>query len=121
MAKVELISAQRGVQATEANCCGSLLDAPLGESANADLAEAFSALGDPVRLRLVSILAAAEDGAVCVCDLVPAVGKSQPTVSHHLRILGNAGLVSGERRGKWVWYSVNRERLGELRAALSER
>lgn len=121
MAKVELGSARRKTPEPAVTCCGSLLGAPLDESANSNLAEAFSALGDPVRLRLVSILAAAADGAVCVCDLVPAVGKSQPTVSHHLRILGNAGLVSGDRRGKWVWYSVNRDRLAELRSALNDR
>ena len=75
-------------------------------------------LGDPVRLRLLSILAAAEGGAVCVCDLTGPVERSQPTVSHHLKVLGDAGLVTGERRGRWVWYSLERDRLAALRATI---
>ena len=82
------------------------------------LAQRFSALADPARLRILSILAAAPEGEVCVCDFVGPVGKSQPTISHHLKILGEAGLVHGDRRGKWVWYSLDRERLARLRAAL---
>ena len=78
----------------------------------------FSALADPVRLRVLSILAASPEGEVCVCDFVEPLGKSQPTVSHHLKILSEAGLVQGDRRGKWVWYSLNRERLAQLRAAI---
>jgi ArsR family transcriptional regulator len=66
----------------------------------------------------VSILAAADQGEVCVCNLVEPLGKSQPTISHHMRILGQAGLVQGQRRGKWVWYSLNRQRLGQIRATL---
>jgi len=80
--------------------------------------EAYTALADPVRLRVLSILAASPDGEVCVCEFVGPLGKSQPTISHHVKILSEAGLVSGDRRGKWVWYSLNRERLAELRAAL---
>ena len=80
--------------------------------------EGFSALADPARLRILSILAAAPEGEVCVCDFVEPVGKSQPTISHHLKILGDAGLVHGDRRGKWVWYSLDRKRLARLRAAL---
>jgi len=100
-------------------CCPSLLGSPL-EAADADeLAQAFAALSDPVRLRVLSMLAAAPDGEVCVCNFVEPLGKSQPTISHHLRILGEAGLVHGERRGKWVWYSLDRARLGALRTALS--
>lgn len=101
-------------------CCGVVAGSALDESEAAALAQAFSALGDPVRLRLLNLLADAPEGAICVCDLVPAVGRSQPTVSHHLRILGEAGLVEGERRGKWVWYSLHRERLAELRNALGD-
>ncbi len=76
------------------------------------------ALADPVRLRVLSILAAAPEGEVCVCDFVEPLAKSQPTVSHHLKVLSDAGLVQGDRRGKWVWYSLNRDRLAELRAAI---
>jgi ArsR family transcriptional regulator, arsenate/arsenite/antimonite-responsive transcriptional repressor len=63
-------------------------------------------------------LAASSNGEVCVCDFVGPLGKSQPTISHHLRILSETGLVQGDRRGKWVWYSLNRERLAGLRAAI---
>ena len=114
--------AQRKLEVVSVDtCCGPLSGTPLDERDATRLAVAFSALGDPVRLRLLSLLSASPDGAVCVCDLVPAVGRSQPTVSHHLKILGDAGLVTGERRGKWVWYSVNREELESLRMALENR
>ena len=99
-------------------CCPSVLAAPLDASQATELARGFTALADPVRLRLLSILAAAPGGEVCVCDFVEPVGKTQPTVSHHLKILSEVGLVHGDRRGKWVWYSLNATRLAELRAGL---
>jgi ArsR family transcriptional regulator, arsenate/arsenite/antimonite-responsive transcriptional repressor len=101
-----------------AACCPSVLTEQLGPGDAAELAHAFSALGDPVRLRILSMLAAAPQGEVCVCDFVGPLGKSQPTVSHHLKVLGDAGLVRAERRGKWVWYSLQRERLAVLRVAI---
>ena len=104
------------VRSTE--CCASVLAAPLASADAAELARGFSALADPVRLRVLSILAASPEGEVCVCDFVETVAKSQPTVSHHLRILSEAGLVQGERRGKWVWYSLKRGRLAQLRSAI---
>ncbi len=82
------------------------------------LARGFAALGDPVRLHLLSLIAAHPDDGVCVCDLVEPVGRSQPTVSHHLKVLREAGLVVSERRGTWAWYRPVPERLAELRAAL---
>ena len=100
-------------------CCASVLAAPLGEADAAELARGVTALADPVRLRVLSILADAPAGEVCVCDFVGPLGKSQPTVSHHLKILSEAGLVQGERRGKWVWYSLNRARLAELQATIT--
>ena len=106
------------VQVIQAVCCPSVLAAPLDAEEAADMAQRFSALADPAHLRILSILAAAPEGEVCVCDFVGPVGKSQPTISHHLKILGEAGLVHGDRRGKWVWYSLDRERLARLRAAL---
>ena len=106
------------VSVSEAECCPSLLSAPLDAAEAAELAKGFSALGDPVRLRILSLLAAAPDGEVCVCDFVGPLGRSQPTVSHHLAVLAQAGLVASDRRGKWVWYSLNRERLAALRGAL---
>lgn len=102
----------------QVTCCGSLREAPLSEADAVRLAHAFAALADPARLRLLSLLAAAEDGEVCACDLVAPLGRSQPTVSHHLKVLSEAGLVRSERRGRWIWYSVVPERLDALRRLL---
>ncbi len=99
-------------------CCASVLAAPLDTAEAAELAAGFNALADPVRLRVLSMLAAAPEGEVCVCDFVQPLSKSQPTVSHHLKVLSDAGLVQGDRRGKWVWYSLNRDRLAQLRSAI---
>ena len=99
-------------------CCPSVLAAPLDADEAQGLARGFSALGDPVRLRVLSMLAAASTGEICVCDFVTPLGKSQGTISHHLKILSQAGLVHGDRRGKWVWYSLDRDRLASLRAAI---
>jgi len=106
------------VHADPEGCCPSILAAPLDATDATDLALGFTALSDPVRLRVLSMLAAAPGGEVCVCDFVEPLGKSQPTISHHLKILGEAGLVHGDRRGKWVWYSLDRDRLANLRAAI---
>ena len=97
-------------------CCASLLDAPLGADDAAELARAFAALGDPVRLRLLSLVA--EAGEVCSCDLMAPLGRAQPTVSHHTKVLADAGLIAGDRRGRWVWWRVVPERLAAVRAAL---
>jgi ArsR family transcriptional regulator len=99
-------------------CCPPLSAAPLQADAAAPLARAFSALGDPVRLRLLSLLLTAEGGRVCACDLVDPVGKSQPTVSHHLKVLREAGLITGTRRGQNIWYAVVPEQLETLRGIL---
>jgi ArsR family transcriptional regulator len=99
-------------------CCPSVLAAPLDEGQAGELARGFAALADPARLRVLSILAVADQGEVCVCDFVEPLGKSQPTVSHHLKVLSDAGLVVGDRRGRWVWYSLVPERLAALRFAL---
>ncbi|GAA2720805.1 ArsR/SmtB family transcription factor [Cellulomonas aerilata] len=99
-------------------CCAPLQDVPLGSADAAELARRFAALADPVRLRLLSLLATSKDGAVCACDLVEPVGRSQPTVSHHLKILREAGLVTSERRGTNVWYAVVPSALESLRLAL---
>jgi ArsR family transcriptional regulator len=109
-----------GVRATDlsAQCCPSVLSSPLDATEAAQLALGFTALADPVRLQVLSILAASPEGEVCVCDFVEPLGKSQPTVSHHMKILADAGLVHGERRSKWVYYSLDRGRLASLRAAI---
>lgn len=98
-------------------CCSPLLAGPIDASDAAVLAKAFAALGDPVRVQLLGLLA---NGEVCACDLVEPVGKSQPTVSHHLKVLSEAGLIHGEKRGRWVWYSVVGERVAALREALAD-
>jgi ArsR family transcriptional regulator len=102
-----------------ADCCAPLRREPLDADASTTLAEAFKALADPVRLQLLNLIATAETGEACACDLVEPVGKSQPTVSHHLKVLREAGLVQSQKRGTWVWYSVVPSRLDELRRVLS--
>jgi ArsR family transcriptional regulator len=79
---------------------------PLGESATAGLAQVFKALGDPVRLRLVSLIGAHQGGEACVCDLTDAFDLTQPTISHHLKVLREAGIITSERRGTWVYYRL---------------
>jgi len=106
------------LQATATPCCPSVLTSALSAAEAAELADGFTALADPARLQVLSILAASSAGEVCVCDFVEPLGKSQPTVSHHMRILSEAGLVHGERRGKWVYYSLDRDRLAALRGAI---
>ncbi len=96
-----------------------MLAAPLDDAGAVELAKGFAALGDPVRLRIVSMLAAAPSGEICVCEFTQPLGKSQGTVSHHLKVLGEAGLVEGERRGKWVWYRLVPDRLAALESAIA--
>ena len=88
-----------------AACCdgaGLQLDADKAIS----LASRLGALADPVRLQILSMIAASAGGEVCACDFVGPIGKSQPTVSHHLKVLAEAGLVNGDKRGRWVWYRL---------------
>jgi ArsR family transcriptional regulator len=99
-------------------CCGPLLTGSLTEAEAEDLAAAFKVLADPARLRLLSIVANAPAGEACACELVDPVGRSQPTVSHHLSVLTDAGLVTREKRGRWAWFRVDPERLAVLRDAL---
>ena len=99
-------------------CCDPVLAAPLAPEQAVELAAAFRALADPVRLRLLSLVATAPDGEVCACDLVEPAGKSQPTVSHHLSVLAEAGLITKEKQGRWVMCSVVPARLAQLRNAL---
>jgi ArsR family transcriptional regulator len=98
-------------------CCPSIAVAPLDPNEAVELAAAFAALSDPVRLRLLSLIAAA--GEICSCELLEPLAKSQPTISHHTRVLTEAGLITGEKRGRWVWWSVVPERLARLSAATS--
>src|SRR5207302_2091310 len=95
-------------------CCPALLSEPLNVKHAEHLARGFAALADPARLRLLSLIADQPGGEVCACDLVKPLGKSQPTVSHHLKVLFEAGLVDREKRGTWVWYRVVPDRVDDL-------
>jgi ArsR family transcriptional regulator len=98
-------------------CCSPLLSSPLTDDDAFELAAILKALADPVRLKLVSIIAANGEG--CACDFPAATGKSQPTVSHHLSQLVNAGILEREQRGKWAWFRVDADRLASVRNVLS--
>jgi ArsR family transcriptional regulator len=91
---------------TAGGCCTPMVDKALSEDAAADLAAGFKALGDPVRLRLLSLIAARGGGEVCVCELTDAFRVKGPTISHHLKVLREAGLIDCERRGTWVYYWI---------------
>jgi ArsR family transcriptional regulator, arsenate/arsenite/antimonite-responsive transcriptional repressor len=99
-------------------CCSPVRSDSLDEDQAETLAQSFAALSDPIRLRLLSFVASADD-EVCACDLVEPSGRSQPTVSHHMKILVDAGLVTREKRGLWVWYRAVPSRLDALRAVLA--
>lgn len=109
---------KRPVAVVDAKCCPAVLSSPLSEDRASDLARDFAVLADPVRLRLLSLIASAPAGEACVCELVEPLDRSQPTVSHHLKILVDAGLIVGEKRGRWVWYCPVPGRLAQLRGAL---
>ena len=98
-------------------CCTRLLTVPLPQSDANELSARFKALADPARLRLLSLIA--DRGEVCACDLVGPLGVSQPTVSHHLKVLFEADLVEKERRGRWIHYRVVPSTVDALREALS--
>ncbi len=97
-------------------CCPPLAQAPLSEADAEELASRLKALADPVRLRLLSLVLAS--GEACVCDLTAPVGLSQPTVSHHLKVLADAGLLAREKRGRWAWYRLVPGSLGDLAAVI---
>jgi len=97
-------------------CCSSTGAIPLSESEAADLAAMFAAVADPVRLRLLSLVAA--NGEVCSCDLEGPLQRSQPTISHHTKVLAEAGLLVGDKRGRWMWWTVDADRLEQLRDAV---
>jgi ArsR family transcriptional regulator len=99
-------------------CCGPVTAGVLDEADAVALADALKVLADPARLRLLSLVASAEAGEACACDLVEPLGRSQPTVSHHLSMLVDAGFLTREKRGRWAWYRIVPERLQLLRAAL---
>ncbi|WP_327404614.1 metalloregulator ArsR/SmtB family transcription factor [Streptomyces sp. NBC_01288] len=108
-------------QGAAGSCCGGVASAPLDDARATELAKVFKALGDPVRLRLLSMIASqgqggegGRSGEVCVCELTPAFDLAQPTISHHLKLLRQAGLIDCERRGTWVYYWALPEALDRL-------
>ena len=104
------------MQARNAPCCAPLTESALSEADATTLADLLGALSDPVRLRLLSLVAS--EGEVCSCNLEAPLAKSQPTISHHTRILAEAGLIVGEKRGKWTWWRAVPEQLQAVRSAL---
>jgi ArsR family transcriptional regulator len=100
-------------------CCPPVLTAPLSADDAERLAAGFKVLADPARLRLLSLIASAENGELCTCDAVAPLGLTQPTVSHHLKVLYDAGLVEREKRGQWTYYRVAPAPLAVLRGALA--
>ncbi len=97
-----------------AACCSPLTSAPLSAEQAEQVAPLLKAMADPVRLRLLSLVAAHADGEACVCELNDAFDLSQPTISHHLRVLHEAGLLDRSKRGVWVYYRVRRDALADL-------
>lgn len=102
--------------ATGGSCCPPLLGPDLGDDAAADLAATLKALADPIRLKLINLIA--RSGEACACDLPAMLDRSQPTISHHLSILVKSGVLEREQRGKWAWFRLNPGRLTELCGAL---
>ncbi|MCW2884726.1 MAG: ArsR family transcriptional regulator, arsenate/arsenite/antimonite-responsive transcriptional [Streptosporangiaceae bacterium] len=101
-------------------CCSPLVSQPLDEGQAVELARVFKALGDPVRLRLFSLVASYQGGEACVCDISGSFDVSQPTISHHLKVLKEVGLLTSERRATWVYYRVVPETLSQLSGILAD-
>lgn len=104
-----------------ATCCSPATGGRVDDAAAEALARMFKALSDPTRVKLLSLIAAADDQEACVCDLTAPVGLAQPTISHHMKVLTASGLVAREQRGKWAYYSVVPGILESLAEALSPR
>ena len=102
----------------QTGCCVPLTTDGLDETEASELAVTFKALADPARVRLLSLIANAPGAEACVCDLIAPLERSQATVSHHLAVLVEAGLLTREKRGKWAWYQLVPQRLEQMRTAL---
>ncbi|MGW3961601.1 metalloregulator ArsR/SmtB family transcription factor [Amycolatopsis sp. NPDC005003] len=100
-------------------CCSPLAREPLSDDQAVELAKLFKAMADPVRLRLLSLIASHAGGEACVCDLTDAFDLTGPTISHHLKVLRESGLITGDRRGTWIYYRVHPEVLARLSAVLT--
>jgi len=106
-------------QPARESACGGALLAPLERERADELASLLKAVADPVRLQLISLIRTADSQEACVCDLTEAVGLSQPTVSHHLKVLVEAGLLTRQRRGSWAWFTIVPSRLADVAAIFS--
>jgi ArsR family transcriptional regulator len=102
-----------------ATCCEPVLVEPIEVDEAEELAGGFKLLSDPIRLRILSLIANAPEASMCGCELPEILDRSQPTVSHHLSLLTEAGLLTREQRGKWAWFSVEPDRVAVLRDALN--
>ena len=111
-----MATATKTVERVPPVCCPSVVDAPLADADAAALAHTYAALADPVRLKLLSLIAAS--GELCSCDLIEPLAKSQPTVSHHTKILAEAGLIAGAKRGRWMHWSIEPAKADLVRRAL---
>lgn len=100
-------------------CCAPLAREPLTQDQAVELSHLFKAMADPVRLRLLSLIASHAGGEACVCDLTDAFDLTGPTISHHLKVLRESGLITGDRRGTWIYYRVHPEVLARLSAVLT--
>lgn len=118
VSKIVNIKSYAGGMKTIHTCCEPVLAEAIDAGEADELAQAFKLLADPVRLRILSLVANASGGELCACELPEITGRSQPTVSHHLSLLTEAGLISREQRGKWAWFRVERDRVAVLRDAL---
>jgi ArsR family transcriptional regulator, arsenate/arsenite/antimonite-responsive transcriptional repressor len=105
---------------SEAGCCVPVTSSSLSKTDAEIMANDFKVLGDPIRLRLLSLIASVPEGEVCACDLNEPLDRSQATVSHHLSVLAKAGLINREQRGKWAWFQVAPERVDFVRSILGD-
>lgn len=102
-----------------ASCCPEGLTAPMDRQTAEQLAKLLKAVADPARLQLLALINSSPGKSVCACDLTQPLGLSQPTVSHHLKVLKEAGIVDREQRGTWAWFSINQSRLQQIAQALA--
>ena len=116
MARTRVALVERGAGPA---CCPSGLTTPIDRATAQELARLLKAVADPARLQVLALLRSMDGCEACVCDLTEPLGLSQPTVSHHLKVLTEAGIVAREKRGYWTWYSIVPNRLTELAAVLA--
>src|SRR6478609_3179408 len=117
----QYVGTMRLIQEIDQTCCPPLVGSPLSETEAERLAEALRVIAEPARLRLVSLISASQGGESCVCDLTDQLDLGQPTVSHHLKVLTDAGILHREKRGRWAYYRIEPEPLQLLRGALDPR